>query len=119
LLSDLKEASDILKGRSVAKGTRLLVIPASRHIFSEALMLGYIKTIHDSGAIITSPGCGACGAHDSGIITDGEVCLSSSTRNMNGRMGPGGKVYLGSSSVVAASAITGYITDPREFLQRR
>lgn len=119
LLSDLKEASDIMKGKFVAKGTRLLVIPASRRIYSEALKLGYIKTLHDSGAIITSPGCGACGAHDSGIITDGEVCISSSTRNMNGRMGPGGKVYLGSSSVVAAAAIAGHITDPREFLHER
>lgn len=117
LLSDLKQASDILKDRCVAKGTRLLIMPATRTIYSLALSLGYIKTLHDSGAIIAAPGCGACGAHDSGIITDGEVCISSSTRNMNGRMGPGGKVYLGSSAVVAASAITGYITDPREFLQ--
>lgn len=115
LLSDLKQAADILKGRHVAKGTRLLITPASKRIYSTALSLGYIKTLHDSGAIITSPACGACGAHDSGIITDGEVCISTSTRNMNGRMGPGGKVYLGSAAVVAASALTGYITDPREF----
>lgn len=116
LLSDLKAAAGILKGRFVAKGTRLLIIPASKKIYSSALSMGYIKSLHDAGAIIASPGCGACGAHDSGIITDGEVCISTSTRNMNGRMGPGGKVYLGSSAIVAASAVTGYITDPREFI---
>jgi homoaconitate hydratase family protein len=116
LLSDLKAAAEILKGRTVAGGTRLLVIPATRKIYNDALALGYIQSLSTAGAIISSPGCGACGGHDMGILAEGEVCISSSTRNMPGRMGAGGVVYLGSSATVAASAVTGYITDPREFL---
>lgn len=116
LLSDLKAAAEILKGRTVAEGTRLLVIPATRKIYNDALSRGYIQALSSAGAIISSPGCGACGGHDMGILAEGEVCISSSTRNMPGRMGAGGIVYLGSSATVAASAITGYISDPREFL---
>jgi len=116
LLGDLKTAAGILKGRTVARGTRLIVIPATRKIYNDALALGYIQALSSAGAIISSPGCGACGGHDAGILAEGEICISSSTRNMPGRMGAGGIVYLGSSATVATSAVTGYITDPRELL---
>lgn len=116
LLSDLEIAAEILNGRTVAEGTRLLVIPATRRIYNDALSRGYLQVLSRAGAIISSPGCGACGGHDVGILAEGEVCISSSTRNMPGRMGAGGIVYLGSSATVAASAVTGYITDPREVL---
>lgn len=116
LLSDIAMAAKIIKGRSVAKGVRFLVIPATRTIFNQAMALGYIQKLSEAGAVISSPCCGACGAHDSGVLAEGETCISSSTRNMKGRMGAGGIVYLGSSATVAASAVTGYITDPRELL---
>ncbi len=116
LLSDLAAAAAVLKGRRVGSGVRLLVMPATREIYNRALALGYLSILSDAGAVITSPSCGACGAHDAGILAPGEVCISSSTRNMPGRMGDGGVVYLASSAAVAASAITGYISDPRAFL---
>ncbi len=115
LLRDLKAAADVLEGRTVAKGVRLLVIPATRKIYNAALEKGYLKTLHDAGAIIGSPACGGCGGHDAGILAEGEVCVAASTRNMDGRMGAGGAVYLASAAVVAASAARGYITgDPGE-----
>jgi homoaconitate hydratase family protein len=119
LLKDLAAASRILEGRKVASGTRLLVIPASRKIYSKALESGYLKILHDAGAIIGSPSCGACGGHDAGILAEGEVCISTSTKNMSGRMGAGGIVYLGSAATAAASAVRGVITDPREFLNEK
>lgn len=109
LLRDLEAAAKALKGKTVAPGVRLLVIPASRKIYSAALEKGYLKILHDAGAVIGSPACGACGGHDAGILAEGEVCIGASTRNMDGRMGKGGKVYLASASVVAASAARGYI----------
>lgn len=119
LLKDLAAAARILDGRTVAEGTRLLVIPASRKIYGQALESGYLKILHDAGAVIGSPSCGACGAHDAGILAEGEVCISSSTRNMAGRMGAGGIVYLGSAATVAASAVKGYVADPRGFIDEK
>jgi 3-isopropylmalate dehydratase large subunit len=110
LLKDLERAAGVLNGRSVAPGVRLLVIPASRKIYAEALERGYIKTLHAAGAVIGSPACGACGGHDAGVLSKGEVCVSDSPRNMEGRMGPGGAIYLASSATVAASAMRGYIS---------
>lgn len=114
---DLAAAARILEGRKVHKEVRLIVVPSTREIYEKALSLGYLRTIHEAGGIICSPGCGNCGAHDIGILAPGETCLSSSTRNMPGRMGPGGEVYLGSAATVAASAVRGCICDPREFLK--
>jgi homoaconitate hydratase family protein len=110
LLSDIEKAAEILRGKKVAKGVRLLVIPASKKIYGEALALGYLQALHDAEAIIGSPACGACGGHDAGILAKGEVCAANSPRNMKGRMGAGGSVYLGSAATVAASAIAGYVT---------
>jgi homoaconitate hydratase family protein len=110
LFRDIERAASVLKGRRVAEWVRLLVIPATRKIYAEALSRGYLAALHEAGAVIGSPACGACGGHDAGVLSRGEVCVSSSPRNMEGRMGPGGTVYLASSATVAASAVRGFIS---------
>jgi len=116
-LSDLREAASVLKGKRVARGVRLLVIPASRSIFQAALADGTIADLVDAGAMVGPPGCGPClGAH-LGLLAPGERCISSSNRNFQGRMGSkDAEVFLGSPLTVAASALTGVLTDPREVL---
>ncbi len=116
-LSDLRAAAAILRGKHVAAGVRLLVIPASRGIFQAALADGTIATLVDAGAMVAPPGCGPClGAHQ-GLLAPGERCISSSNRNFEGRMGSKeAEVFLGSPLTVAASALTGVLTDPREFI---
>jgi 3-isopropylmalate/(R)-2-methylmalate dehydratase large subunit len=114
-LQDLAVAADILSGKHVASGVRLIVTPASQEVYQEAIRLGYIRTLIDAGAVITNSTCGACFGYHMGLLGKGERCISSSTRNFKGRMGsPGSEVFLGSSATVAASAIKGYIADPRE-----
>ena len=111
-LEDLEVAARILKGREVK--ARTLVIPASREVFLQALSSGVLEALVRAGAMIGTPGCGPClGAH-MGVISEGEVCLSTANRNFPGRMGKGGLVYLASPATAAASAIYGEITDPRE-----
>jgi homoaconitase/3-isopropylmalate dehydratase large subunit len=110
LLRDLETAARVLNGKKIASGVRLLVAPASRKIYAEALTRGYLKALHDAGAVIGSPACGACGGHDCGILAKGEVCVSNSPRNMEGRMGAGGTIYLASAATVAGSALRGTIT---------
>ncbi len=111
-LEDLEVAARILKGREVK--ARTLVIPASREVFLQALSSGVLEALVRAGAMIGTPGCGPClGAH-MGVISEGEVCLSTANRNFPGRMGKGGLVYLASPATAAASAISGEITDPRE-----
>lgn len=118
-LEDLAVAAAILKDRHVASGTRLLVLPASREILRTAMDAGYIATLVDAGAIVLNPGCGPClGAHE-GVLAPGEVCISTANRNFKGRMGCNrAEIYLASPATVAASALTGVITDPREVLDR-
>lgn len=114
-IEDLRVAAGILKGRKVAKGVRLLVFPASSRIYRQALDEGLLGPLMDAGAILMNTGCGPClGAHE-GALAAGEVCLSTANRNFKGRMGCNdADVYLGSVATVAASAVTGHITDPRE-----
>lgn len=115
--SDLKVAADILKGKKVAKNVRLLVVPASRKIYLEALKAGIIETLIESGAVVESPGCGPCVGVHQGALGDNEVCLSTQNRNFKGRMGnPDSYIYLGSPATAAYSAIKGYIADVREVL---
>ena len=114
-IEDLKIAADILKGKNVNPKTRLLIIPASKDVFLQALKEGFIKTFVEAGASIMTPGCGPCVGVHAGILGDDEVCLSTQNRNFQGRMGnPKGKIYLCSPAVAACSAITGHISDPRE-----
>jgi 3-isopropylmalate/(R)-2-methylmalate dehydratase large subunit len=113
-LEDLRSAAQILKGKKIARGIRLIVIPASQEIYLNALKEGLIKTFMDAGATIGNPNCGPCLGGHMGILAEGEACISSSNRNFVGRMGSTKSfVYLASPATVAASAITGKITDPR------
>jgi 3-isopropylmalate/(R)-2-methylmalate dehydratase large subunit len=114
-ISDFAVAAEILEGRTLAPGTRMIVTPGSQAILKEAIHLGYVETLMDAGAVVTSSTCGACFGGHMGLLADGEVCITASTRNFKGRMGsPHASVYMGSPATVAASAITGYITDPRD-----
>ncbi|MGC9055402.1 MAG: 3-isopropylmalate dehydratase large subunit [Candidatus Saccharicenans sp.] len=114
-LDDLAVAAKILKGKKIVRGVRMLIFPASFRIYQQALKLGYIADLTKAGAVIMNPGCGCClGVHE-GALGDGEVALSTTNRNFKGRMGnPKSDVYLCSPAVAAASALTGYITDPRK-----
>jgi 3-isopropylmalate/(R)-2-methylmalate dehydratase large subunit len=112
-ISDLRDAAKILKGNEIAKGTRMLVIPASREVYSKALDEGLLKIFVDAGGLVSAPCCGPCLGGHTGLIGPGEVSLSTSNRNFKGRQGsPDGKVYLSSAAVAAASAITGKISLP-------
>ncbi|MGB5966286.1 MAG: aconitase family protein, partial [Sulfurimonadaceae bacterium] len=112
-LSDLKMASEILKGKRVARRTRLIVTPATQKIFKDAEKLGYIDILIDAGGVVSNPTCGACLGGYMGILGDGEVAIATTNRNFVGRMGArSSAIYLANSAVAAASAITGYITDP-------
>jgi 3-isopropylmalate/(R)-2-methylmalate dehydratase large subunit len=114
-LEDIAAAAEILRGRRIAPGVRLLVIPASREVLEEALRRGFIQTLVEAGAMIGVPGCGPCMGNHMGIPAPGEVVISSGSRNFRGRMGtPDAEIYLASPAVVAASALRGVITDPRE-----
>ena len=113
-LSDLRTAAKIMKGRNVSKTVRMLVIPASREVYTKAMDEGLLRTFVDSGALVCNPCCGPCLGGHIGLVGPGEVSLSTSNRNFKGRQGsPEAEVYLSSAAVAAASAITGKITDPR------
>ena len=114
-LSDLADAAEILEGNKINNDVRLLILPASVEIYKEALNAGYIETFIDSGAIICNPGCGPCLGGHMGVLSEEEVCISTTNRNFKGRMGdPKSSVYLANSKVVAASAIEGVITNPKD-----
>ncbi len=114
-LSDLKDAAEILKDNEINNDVRLLILPASKEIYKQAIDLGYINTFIDAGAIICNPGCGPCLGGHMGVLSDGEVCISTTNRNFKGRMGdPKSEVYLANAKVVAASALNGVITHPMD-----
>ena len=110
-LEDLAEAARVLKGRTVHPDVRLIVTPGSREVLKAATALGYVQTLHEANAIVTSANCGAPGParrHS----RSGDVAITSITRNFEGRMGPGGEIYLASPATVAASAVEGRIASP-------
>jgi 3-isopropylmalate/(R)-2-methylmalate dehydratase large subunit len=112
-LEDLEIAARVVAGRSVAPGTRLIVIPASQRIYRHAMRLGYLDALVAAGAMINPPGCGPCVGVHQGILAAGETCVSSTNRNFLGRMGSKDSlVYLASPAVVAASAIAGKLAHP-------
>jgi 3-isopropylmalate/(R)-2-methylmalate dehydratase large subunit len=111
---DLKIAADIMGGRPVAKGVRMIVIPASRTEYMKALKAGLVEQFMNAGAMVEAPCCGPCMGGSFGLLGPGEVGLSTSNRNFKGRQGsPDAFVYLSSPATAAASAIKGCITDPR------
>ncbi|MEM2419086.1 MAG: 3-isopropylmalate dehydratase large subunit [Candidatus Hadarchaeales archaeon] len=116
-LEDLELAARILKGRRVKEGVRMIVVPASRRVFLQALERGLIEIFLKAGCVVGSPGCGPCMGGHIGILGPGEVCVSTSNRNFLGRMGSEkASIYLASPLTAAASAVTGKVTDPRSFL---
>jgi len=115
-LEDLRMAARILKGRKVDKFTKVIVIPASQEVLKAALAEGLVTTFVEAGAVVGPPTCGPCMEAHMGILGPGEVCISSANRNFQGRVGDvTAKVYLASPATVAASALKGKISDPREF----
>jgi 3-isopropylmalate/(R)-2-methylmalate dehydratase large subunit len=116
-LDDLRMAAEVLRGRRVAVGRRLLIAPASARTLQIAATDGTLATLTAAGAILLPSGCGACAGFGGGVLAAGEVCIASTARNFKGRMGSSdAEVYLGSPYSVAAAAVAGRIVDPREFL---
>lgn len=116
-IEDMRVVGQIFKGREKARGLKLIVTPSSRRVYTQCLDEGIIKILIEVGATITPPGCGVCFGALGGIPADNEVIFSSSNRNFPGRTGnPKAQTFLGSPATAAATAINGYISDPREFL---
>lgn len=116
-LEDIAAAAQVVQGKKVAKGTRLLVIPASSQVLQDAMRQGYLQTLAEAGAVIGVPGCGPCMGNHMGIPAPNEVTISSANRNFRGRMGTrDAEIYLASPAVVAASAVAGVIENPNEII---
>jgi 3-isopropylmalate/(R)-2-methylmalate dehydratase large subunit/methanogen homoaconitase large subunit len=116
-LDDLAIAAGILRDRQIHPDTRMVVIPASREVYLEAMRRGYLEIFARAGASVGTPGCGPCIGRHFGVLAPGERALTTMNRNFTGRMGdPTAEIYLGSPATVAASALTGHITDPRHFI---
>jgi 3-isopropylmalate/(R)-2-methylmalate dehydratase large subunit len=116
-LSDMHMAAEILGGRRIVSGTRLLIAPASTQVTHRAASDGTLSTLTAAGAILLPSGCGACAGFGAGVLGERETCISSTARNFKGRMGAASaQIYLGSPYTVAAAAVTGRICDPRELL---
>ena len=113
-IEDLRVAAAILKDKKVNEDVRLIVVPASKTVYKQAIEEGLLSILVDAGASILAPGCGPCVGVHAGILGDGEVCIATQNRNFQGRMGnTKGFIYLSSPAVAACSAINGYISDPR------
>ncbi len=114
---DLERAAALLKGHSINPWTRLVVVPGSREIQNSLMRSGAMQVFMEAGAVVATPGCGACGGTHMGILAGGENAVTSTNRNFKGRMGsPDSFVHLASPETVVASAIEGKITDPRKYL---
>ena len=115
-IEDLREAARILANRKIASTVRGILSPATPAVYSKAMEEGIIKIFMDAGFCVTNPTCGACLGMSNGVLSDGEVCASTTNRNFNGRMGKGGMVHLMSPLSAAAAAVAGYITDPGKYI---
>ena len=114
-IEDMQAAYEILKGKHIAKGVRGIIIPATMAVYKECILRGYTEAFIDAGCIVSTPTCGPCLGGYMGILAAEERCISTTNRNFVGRMGHvDSEVYLASPATAAASALTGYITDPRE-----
>ena len=114
-MEDMEAACNILKGQTVASGVRCIIIPATMSIYRECIERGYITAFIDAGAVVSTPTCGPCLGGYMGILAAGERCVATTNRNFVGRMGHvDSEVYLASPATAAASAITGFITSPKE-----
>ena len=114
-IEDLKVGAEILKGRKIKNGVRMIVVPATKNVMEQAIDEGLVRVFMDSGAFVSGPTCGACLGGYMGVLAPGERCVSSTNRNFVGRMGDkDSEVYLASPAVVAASAVAGRIVDPSE-----
>jgi 3-isopropylmalate/(R)-2-methylmalate dehydratase large subunit len=112
-ISDMQVAAEILKGKKVTKGVRVIIIPATQEVYKECLRQGWAEIFVDAGCVLSTPTCGPCLGGYMGILAEGERCLATTNRNFVGRMGhPKSEVYLAGPAVAAASALTGVITDP-------
>ncbi|MGZ3715562.1 MAG: 3-isopropylmalate dehydratase large subunit [Ktedonobacterales bacterium] len=115
-IEDLAIAAEMLRGRRIHPDTRMVVVPASREVYLEALRRGYIEIFTEAGALVEAASCGPCIGRHQGVLTAGERALTTMNRNFTGRMGdPNAEIYLGSPATIAASAIAGAIADPRDF----
>jgi 3-isopropylmalate/(R)-2-methylmalate dehydratase large subunit len=116
-IEDMRIVAQILKGKQKAKGLKLIVTPPSKKVYLKCMEEGILETLLQAGATITPPGCGVCYGVVGGIPADNEVIFSTSNRNFPGRTGnPKAQTYLGSPATASATAITGYISDPRKFI---
>jgi homoaconitate hydratase family protein len=116
-LEDLEIAAHLLRGRTIKRGVRLSVYPASTRVMEEAHRLGVLQALEDAGATIRSASCGPCFGAVGEVLRDGEACVSSSNRNFQGRMGSkNASIYLASPAVVAASCLEGHLADPRRYM---
>ena len=118
-LSDLQVAAEIIRGQNIHPDVRFIITPGTQEVMAAAETGGLLKLVTEAGAMITQPGCGPCAGGRIGGMANGETSINSGTRNDYGRLGtPDADIYLGSAAMVAASAVTGRITDPREFLSQ-
>jgi methanogen homoaconitase large subunit len=116
---DMAAAARLLKGRKIARGVRMIVVPSSSETLQRAVADGTLTTLLEAGATIGTPGCGACIGRHMGVLAPGEVCVFTGNRNFQGRMGsPDAEIYLASPDVAAATALTGYLTNPQDVMER-
>ena len=114
-MEDMEAAYNTLKGQKVADGVRCIIIPGTMQVYRDCVEKGYVTAFIDAGAVVSTPTCGPCLGGYMGILAAGERCIATTNRNFVGRMGHvDSEVYLASPQTAAASAITGYITNPKE-----